>query len=100
MLIRLVRMTFVPEHVPSFLTLFDEVAPQIRGFSGCQHLELWQDIQYPNIMTTYSLWTAEEHLHAYRQSALFASTWAKTKTMFATPPKAYSHLGIRHIEQD
>lgn len=97
-LIRLVRMTFHPAQVSVFLALFDATAPQIRGFAGCRHLELWQDARYPNQMTTYSLWDDADALEAYRNSALFKATWAKTKRLFAAPPHAWSQFNIRHID--
>jgi quinol monooxygenase YgiN len=92
MLIRTVRMTFRPEAVPEFLAMFEETAPQIRGFAGCRHLELWEDVRFPNILTTYSVWVDEEHLHAYRASPLFTSTWARTRKWFAAPAVAHSYL--------
>jgi len=90
MLIRTVRMTFAPEAVPDFLAMFEETSPQIRAVNGCLHLELWQDHRFPNILTTYSHWTDEAALQAYRESSLFLTTWKKTKTWFAAPPVAHS----------
>ena len=90
MLIRTVRMTFRPDELATFFALFDEVAPKIRAFEGCHHLELWEDARYPNILSTYSLWTDAEALDAYRHSELFRSTWAKTKLLFAAPTVAHS----------
>ncbi len=95
MLVRIVRMTFAPEHVDPFLTLFDEVSPTIRDVDGCHHLELWQDVRYPSIITTYSEWSDREALHAYRHSPFFESTWERTRRMFAAPPRAFSHKIIR-----
>lgn len=92
MLIRTVRMTFRPEAVPAFLELFAATAPQIRAFDGCHHLELWQDTRFRNILTTYSIWANEEHLQAYRASDLFKATWARTRSWFAAPAVAHSHL--------
>ncbi len=91
MLVRTVRMTFRPDAVEEFLTMFEGVAPQIRAVEGCRHLELWEDARYPNILTTYSLWDGPAALDAYRESALFRSTWARTKAWFAAPTVAHSH---------
>ncbi len=90
MLIRTVRMTFRPDALPDFLAMFEAVAPRIRGFEGCRHLELWEDARYPNILTTYSLWDGPDALDAYRHSDLFRSTWAKTRPWFAAPTVAHS----------
>ncbi|RMF56338.1 MAG: antibiotic biosynthesis monooxygenase [Bacteroidetes bacterium] len=95
MLIRLVRMTFRPDRLADFLRLFDETAPHIRAAPGCLHLELWQDLRYSNILTTHSHWASEEDLEAYRDSALFRATWARTRPLFAAPPQAFSHVVAR-----
>lgn len=96
-LIRLVRMTFHPDRLDAFLSLFDEVAPHIRAFPGCLHLELWQDARYPGVVQTYSHWRDAAALKAYRESTLFEATWARTRTLFAAPPRAWSMVRIRDI---
>lgn len=92
-------MTFDPSSINAFLALFDDASPRIRRFSGCLHLELWHDPRYPNIMTTYSHWNSAEDLEAYRKSAFFKSTWAKTKPLFAAPPVAHSHVLLRSLDK-
>jgi quinol monooxygenase YgiN len=81
--------------VEAFLTLFDHSAAKIRAVPGCQHLELWQDARFSNILSTYSLWDSEESLAAYRASPLFRTTWSEAKALFAAPPKAVSSTEIR-----
>jgi quinol monooxygenase YgiN len=95
MLIRTVRMTFRPDAVPDFLAMFEQISPEIRGFEGCEHLELWEDARFPNILTTYSIWSGEEALRAYRASELFKSTWARTRKWFAAPATAQSHWAMK-----
>ena len=86
MLIRLVRLTLRPDALDTFLVLLGEAAPQIRAFPGCQHLALWQDVRFPNIVTTHSRWDDAGALEHYRQSLLFKTTWAETKPLFRGPP--------------
>jgi quinol monooxygenase YgiN len=95
MLVRTVRMTFRSEAVPSFVRMFEGSAPEIRAFEGCLHLELWEDSRAPHVLSTYSLWTGEAALDAYRESELFRRTWARTKAWFAAPPVAHSHRILR-----
>jgi heme oxygenase (mycobilin-producing) len=95
MLVRTVRMTFRSEAVPSFVEMFKDTAPQIRAFEGCQHLELWEDLSTPHVLSTYSLWTGEAALEAYRQSDLFRRSWARARAWFAAAPVAHSHLILR-----
>ncbi len=90
MLIRVVRMTFQPARVGTFLDLFRASRPLIRTFPGCLHLELWQDADDPAVFCTYSHWEGEAVLEAYRQSDLFRETWAQTKPLFAARPLAFS----------
>jgi quinol monooxygenase YgiN len=95
MLIRLVRMTFAPEAVDTFLERFDETAPQIRGFPGCRHLELWRDADAPAVFTTHSHWESEEALEQYRHSDLFQTTWNDVKPLFDDRPRAHSYTVAR-----
>lgn len=99
MLIRIVRMTFAPDAVDSFLTQFDESAPQIRAFPGCHHLELWRDLEKPHVCTTHSHWESEAALDRYRHSDLFKSTWATVKPLFNDRPVAQSYTVSRPAEQ-
>lgn len=90
MIIRIVKMTFDPQKVSSFLDVFDASKEMIRNFAGCSHLKLLNDINSPNIFFTYSHWESEAHLDAYRNSELFQTTWARTKILFAAKPEAWS----------
>ena len=90
MLIRIVRMTFQADEVPTFLEIFDQSKANIRAFEGCLHLELLQDWDKENIFMTYSHWENAEALEKYRQSDLFQTTWAKTKILFSDKPIAFS----------
>ena len=90
MIIRVVRMTFIPEQVAAFLTLFHESAPHIRQQPGCRYLELWQDAENPTVYCTYSHWDDVAALNAYRKSALFGEVWPATKRLFAAAPAAFS----------
>lgn len=94
-LVRLVRMTFRPDRLDTFLSIFDESAPRIRAYPGCTHLELLQDAAFPNILTTLSHWDDDAALQQYRSSNLFRGTWARTKPLFAAPPEAISHFLLR-----
>ena len=91
-------MTFHPDQVDAFLSVFDHSAPRIRAFPGCRYLELLQDATYPNVMTTLSHWDDDAALQRYRSSDLFRGTWAHTKPLFAAPPRASSHLLVRRHE--
>lgn len=90
MIKRIVQMTFDPRHTGAFRQLFEERQDQIRNFEGCTFLELWQDIQEPNIFFTHSTWVSENALNHYRNSAFFKDTWMHTKALFATKAQAWS----------
>ena len=97
MLIRIVRMTFIPEQVDSFLELFHSTKEKIRSFEGCQHLELLQDYNQSNVFVTYSHWESEEHLNHYRFSPLFGEVWKATKAKFADKPVAFSSKKVVEV---
>ena len=90
-LIRIVRMTLKPDSVDLFLAIFQRAAPRIRATPGCLHLELWQDVRYPNLISTYSRWSSPQALDSYRKSAFFQATWSETRELFAAPASAHSH---------
>ena len=92
---RIVKLTFQPEKIDEFLTIFAESKNKIRQMTGCNHLELWRGTQEPNVLFTYSFWDSEADLNAYRHSDLFRATWAKTKVLFADKPQAWS---VQHLD--
>lgn len=94
MIIRLVKMSFKSEEVANFLTVFESSKQAIRNYDGCLRLELLQQTNQANVLTTYSWWESEEALNNYRQSTLFKTTWAKTKPLFNDKPQAWSFKQI------
>ena len=90
MIKRFVKMTFKPEYIQDFKTLFNYKKEFIAAMEGCSHVELLQDINDPNIFFTFSIWEDSKYLEAYRQSELFKDVWAKTKVLFADKPEAWS----------
>jgi len=90
MITRIVKMTFKPEQVESFLDIFENSARHIASFEGCLSLELVQGKDNKNIFFTISKWNSEEDLQKYRNSGLFKETWAKTKVLFDDKPQAWS----------
>jgi quinol monooxygenase YgiN len=90
MIVRVVKMTFKPEKVEEFLNVFHTYKNYIRQSEGCEKLELLNDIHSKNIFFTYSHWRSEMDLNNYRDSALFATVWGKTKMMFEAKAEAWS----------
>ena len=85
MIIRVVRVTFAPAHVPAFLALFRASWARIRQQPGCRHLELWQDADHPATYCTYSRWESAAALDAYRRSALFGEVWPRYQAAVRGP---------------
>ncbi|MDO9000923.1 MAG: antibiotic biosynthesis monooxygenase family protein [Bacteroidota bacterium] len=90
MIKRIVKMSFKQENIEAFKTIFKTDWEKIKGFDGCEHVELLQDTKNPQIFFTYSLWQSEEHLNKYRNSELFNGVWAATKVLFNAKPEAWS----------
>jgi len=82
MIKRIVKMSFVPEKVNDFLAVYKDNWNLIRGFEGCDYVELLQDENAPHIFFTYSLWKSETHLNTYRDSELFNSAWSVKEVKF------------------
>ncbi|NMM49016.1 putative quinol monooxygenase [Marinigracilibium pacificum] len=91
MLIRIVRMSFDPSKTEEFIEIFKSSKDKIKASEGCLHVELLQDLDTPNVFSTYSLWEEDKYLQQYRHSELFKNTWAKTKVLFNDKPQAYSY---------
>ncbi|HPI54818.1 MAG TPA: antibiotic biosynthesis monooxygenase [Chitinophagaceae bacterium] len=89
-MIRVVRMSFMPEFEEAFLLFFNERKERIRHFPGCTHLALWKDKNAEAVFYTYSLWSHPDDLTNYRNSDLFQETWAQVKLWFNEKPHAFS----------
>ena len=83
-------MTFEERHIKTFLQLFNQYKNQIRTQPGCIRLELVQDRDNSNVISTLSKWNTEKDLNHYRKSELFGVVWPETKKLFAQKPKAQS----------
>lgn len=90
MFVRIVKMSFEPSKTEAFLAYFETKKDLIRGFDGCEFLELYRDKKNTNIFFTYSYWKAESDLENYRNSDLFKNVWAITKQSFNAKPEAWS----------
>lgn len=93
-------MTFRENQLPDFHALFDQSKHRIRAFPGNRHLELLADPDNLAVRVTYSLWDSADDLEAYRQSELFATTWAATKALFAQKPVAFSAERLEEIRPE
>lgn len=90
MLVRIVKMGFDPEKISEFLENFEQNKEKIRGFEGCEFLELYRDKDNTSRFFTYSYWKDEGALENYRHSELFKTVWANTKVLFNEKPEAWS----------
>ena len=90
MLVRIVKLRFRENEIPSFLSHFETVKKDIRDFPGCEFLELYRGQDDPTIFFTYSYWKCAEDLENYRHSDLFKNIWALTKPKFSAKPEAWS----------
>lgn len=93
-ILRIVRLTFHPENVDHFITIFDESKNLIAAFEGCIEVKLKKDHDSTHIFYTVSKWKSIDDLNNYRKSALFEKTWAKTKKLFSDKPQAFSLLDV------
>lgn len=99
-IVRIVRMTFHPDQMASFLALFKERQRAIEATEGCRGVQLVRDIRFPNIAATISRWDSEDHLESYRKSRLFKETWRLTKVLFAAPPEAFTYREPHQLQSE
>lgn len=90
MIKRIVKLTFQPDKVDDFISLFNDSKEKIKSSDGCIYLELLRLKPEGSIFFTLSWWESESHLNAYRNSDLFAATWKKTKSYFSGKPEAWT----------
>lgn len=90
MFTRIVKMEFIAEEIPAFLSNFELIKHKIRNFPGCNFLELYNDKHDATVFFTYSKWQHESDLENYRNSELFKEVWATTKPMFRSKAQAWS----------
>jgi len=90
MITRIVRMTFRPEAIEDFLSIWNQSRTHIRARPGCLEARLFQDHTEHHVYYTLSRWASVGDLEAYRRSELFGEVWPKTKALFAAPAQAYS----------
>ena len=83
-------MGFEPDKIQDFLANFEKQKEKIRGFEGCEFLELYRDKNNTQQFFTYSYWKDEQSLENYRNSDLFKKVWAETKIYFNQKPEAWS----------
>lgn len=87
---RFVKLRFARKHEEVIAPLFEKIAPKVRGFEGCVHLEILFDIRDGGKVITYSHWESEAHLDSYRNSAVFRDFWSEIKPLFLRPAEAWS----------
>ncbi len=87
---RFVKLRFAPKHAAVITPLFEKIAPEVRNFEGCLHLEILFDIRDGGKVITYSHWESEAHLEKYRHSEVFKEFWAEIKPLFLRPAEAWS----------
>ena len=94
MIVRLVNMTFKVDKVEEFLSVFSKYKNRIRSTEGCLSLELIQDVNHKNKISTLSRWKDEKYLNIYRDSETFKEVWPLTKVLFAEKTTALSYTVI------
>lgn len=90
MITRIVKLEFKIDKVDDFLSFFDTIKYNVNSFPGCKGMKLYQDIQSPTTLMTYSHWESQSDLDLYRNSETFGSVWPKIKPWFAEKPEAWS----------
>lgn len=97
MITRIVKLTFRPEEISNFKTLFFESHELISAFEGCKGVQLQQDADRPEVFFTVSSWNSLKDLENYRSSDLFNKVWAQTKVKFADKPEAWSLNAVSNV---
>ena len=90
MITRIVKLEFQEDKITEFLSFFDTIKNVVNEFPGCYGMKLYQDIDNPCIVMTYSHWESQVNLDKYRDSDEFGTIWPKIKPWFNKKPEAWS----------
>ena len=90
MITRIVKLEFQADKTQHFLDFFDTIKHVVNEFPGCYGMKLYQDIDQPHIIMTYSHWDHLDSLNAYRDSEQFGQIWPRIKPWFSAKPEAWS----------
>jgi len=90
MITRIVQLEFEFDKIEDFLSFFDGVNQVVNTFPGCSGMKLYQDINTPTKVLTYSHWEDEAALNDYRNSDAFHKIWSTIKPWFCEKPQAWS----------
>ncbi len=90
MITRIVQLEFEAERIQEFLSFFDTINELVNSFPGCHGMKLYQDINKPTLIMTYSHWEDESDLENYRKSEAFQGIWSTIKPWFCAKPQAWS----------
>lgn len=90
MITRIVKLSFEPDQIETFLDLFGQHALNMQEVAGFVSLQLLRDEFEPNLFFTISVWRDTYYLEQYRQSELFKTTWFKVKLMFRARPQVWT----------
>ena len=90
MITRIVKLEFQEDKTADFLAFFETIKHVVNEFPGCYGMKLYQDVDRPNIVMTYSHWDSEDSLNKYRYSKEFGQIWPKIKPWFAERTMAWS----------
>ena len=90
MITRIVKLTFKEQHLPAFISIWNESKKKIIAQEGCHFAEMMQSRVPNNVCFTYSVWDTEDALNKYRHSELFEKVWSKTKVLFDDKPQAWT----------
>lgn len=97
MIVRIVELSIREDKMVIAKSLLAEVAPKVRSSPGCSHLRILIDLHKSGHVTTYSHWSSEADLNAYRHSDIFKDFWAQIKPLFALPAKAWSSQTLHYL---
>ena len=90
MITRIVKLEFEKNRIDDFLAFFETIKYRVNEFPGCYGMKLYQDVERPWIVMTYSHWESQEALDTYRNSTTFGEVWPTITPWFDAKPEAWS----------
>lgn len=88
MVVRLVALRVQTDRQAELAAVLAESYPRVRAVSGCQGIQILQDVTDSLRYVSWSLWDTVEALEAYRAGPVYAEVWPRIRACLAERAQA------------
>ncbi len=86
-----------PESRDELMAYMKEILPDTRGFDGCQGVDVYTDMDNPNIVVLYEKWDSRGHYEKYHHWREETGVLDVLRSMFDGPPISRHFLELADV---